>query len=162
MSPKRLSPAHRLLVGWVLISLTNHLGGSISRPLKAGTSFVLPCAEVMNEISHLVLIFFLFPSRAARYWGNPRDNIFHPRSRRLWLFGHLPAFLRCLGGKTRIHFRKRETLETSTPIVLLRCLGDKAGILLSQRRLHELVTDHQFSTNCVGLRSLGWRRAAQG
>ena len=47
----------------------------------------------MNEVS-LVLLLFLFTSRgAARYWGNPRDEIFHPRSRRSLLFKHLPSLL---------------------------------------------------------------------
>ena len=64
--------------GWVLISLTNHLGGSISRRLEASTSFALPFVEVMNEVNHLVLLFFLFATKgAAGYWGNPRDKIFH-------------------------------------------------------------------------------------
>ena len=45
----------------MLISLTNNLGGSINYPLETGTPFVLPRAKVMNEVSHLVLLFFLFP-----------------------------------------------------------------------------------------------------
>ena len=45
---------------------------------------------------------------------------------------------------------KRETLEMATPIVLPRCLGDKVGILPSQRRLPGPGTDHQFSTNRLG------------
>ena len=151
------------LTGRVLISLTNHIGGSISRPLKASTSFVLSGAEVMNEINHLVLLLLLFPSKgAARYWGNPRDKIFHPHSRCLWPFGHPPTLLRCLEGKTRTLFRKKETLETATPIILLRCLGDKAKILPSQRRLPRLGTDHQLSTNRLDLGSLSWRRAFRG
>ena len=118
--------------------------------------------RALNEISHLVLLFFLFTSRGKiRYGGNPRDKIFQPRSRHSSPFRRPPSLLQCLGGRTGIIFCKRNTLETATPVNLTRCLGGRAGILSSQRRLLGLKTDHQFPTNHLYLGSLGWRRAAR-
>ena len=83
----------RTLSGWVLINLTNHLGGSIRRSLEAGTLFALLCAEVMNEVSYLVLLFFLFASRGRLDIGATQGK----KSSTL-----APGALRCSG--TRLPF----------------------------------------------------------
>ena len=140
----------------MLISLTNNLRGSISCPLETSTPFALLLAKVMNEASHLVLIFFLFAiGREAQYWSNLRNKIFHPCASRSSPFRHLPSLLRCLGGRTGTLFCKGKTLEMTTPINLLRCSGANAGILSSQRRLLGPKTDCQFPTNHLNLESLG-------
>ena len=151
------------LAGRVLISLTNHLEGSTSRPLEADTSFAFPCAEVMKEIGHLVLLFFLFASKGRLDIGETQGT----KSSTLALGAlsrsstRLP-FLDAWGGRTGTLFLKKKTLETTTPIVLLGYFEDRVGILPSQRRLPGLGTDHQFQTNRLDLKILSWRRAAWG
>ena len=138
------------------INLTHNLGGNISRQLETGTPFALPHAKVMNEVSHLVFLVFLFVSRLeTRYWSNLGDKIFYPRTRHSPLFKHPPSLLGCLGGRTGTLFREGMTLEAATAINLLRCSKGNDRVLSSQRRLLGPKADCQFPTNHLGLGSLG-------